>query len=246
MNRRVLTWSLTGVSGLLGFMMTVQLASHPRSTGAALSSYLDVSSQIDEAMVERKLLESDLARLQAQLAQYQAAAGSRQEMQAAFRKDEQTVAREAGLTPVAGPGLVITLKDNPKLLFVPEYAGQFGKEADQLISQIVNDLFANGASAISINDQRLVTTSSIRLVQGLGPTATLQINANPVAPPYVIRAIGDIPRMQAALTVDNVVTVLNLMQEDCLIKAHQGKDGVHVPAYAGAVPGQFAREVGKP
>lgn len=228
---------------LLGFMLTVQLASRPASSSTTMASYLDLTSQIDEASTEDKILAANLARQKAQLAQYEAAAGSRALLKRAFQKDEQSVAREAGMTPLSGPGIMITIKDDPKLPFIAQYAGQFANESDQLISQIVNDLFANGATAISINGQRLVTTSSIRLVSGLGPSATLQINRNPVVAPYVIRAIGSISRMRAVLTVDDVAIVLRLMQEDCIIRAHPARHGVHVPAYSGPLPGQFAKEV---
>ncbi len=244
MNRRTFLWSLTGVSAVLGFMLTVQLASRPASSTNGMASFLDLTSQIDEASTENRILAADLARQRAQLAQYQAAAGSRALLRKAFLKDEQSVAREAGMTRVSGPGITITIRDDPKLPFIPEYAGQFSTESDQLISQIVNDLFANGATAISINGQRLVTTSSIRLVRGLGPSATLQINGNPIVSPYVIRAIGSISRMKAVLTVDNVAIVLNLMQEDCIIRTHPAKDGVRIPAYNGRLPGQYAKEVG--
>ncbi|GGI97267.1 hypothetical protein GCM10010885_03550 [Alicyclobacillus cellulosilyticus] len=242
MQRRTFMWSLTGISSLLGFMLTLQLTSRPPSA-TTISSYIDLRTQVEEQLAEHRTLLQDIAKLNAQLAQFKASEGNQQAMRAALMRDAATVAAEAGLTPVTGPGIVIRIQDDPKLPFDPQFAGQFSKVADQEISQIVNDLFSNGAKAISINDQRLVTTSSIRLVTGLGGGTTLQVNGYPVAMPYVIKAVGDIEQMRAVLTVDNVVPLLNLMQEDCLITSHPGAHGVTVPGYNGPLPGTWAKEV---
>ncbi len=53
------------------------------------------------------------------------------------------------------------------------------------IQALVNELWAAGAEAISVNDQRIVGRSSIRCV---GPT--ILVNTNRLASPYVIKAIG--------------------------------------------------------
>lgn len=71
----------------------------------------------------------------------------------------------------------------------------------------------------------------------------LQVDTNPIPSPYVITAMGDIDRMQAILTVNNVKDDLNIMQEDCVTTAHPGPNGVTVPAYTGPLPGHWAKEV---
>ncbi|MBX5435582.1 MAG: DUF881 domain-containing protein [Alicyclobacillaceae bacterium] len=242
-----LVWYLTGIAAILGFMLTVQITNRPNNTTeSGLASYLDLRSELVELSAEHKTIMSDIARQSAALAQFKAAEGSDADMRRALERDARSVAAQAGLTPVSGPGITVEIRDDPKLPFNQEYAGQFQQESDQILSQIVNDLFANGAEAISINGQRLVTTSSIRLVTNLSGTTTLQVNTYPVTPPYVIAAVGDVDHMRAALTVDDVVPLLQLMQEDCVIRVHPGPRGVTVPAYRGSLPGQWAKEVSHP
>lgn len=242
MQRRVLMWSLTGVSAALGFMLTVQLSSRPESTNS-ISSYLDLRTQVVEQLQEHQLLVQDISQESAQLAQFQASGGNTRAMRQALEQDANRVATAAGMTRTSGPGIVIVIRDDPNLPYYSQFAGEFNKESDQEISQIVNDLFANGATAISVDDQRLVTTSSIRLVTGLSGEGTLQINTFPVVMPYVIKAIGNVDRMKAVLKVDNVVPVLNLMQEDCIVTAHNEPLGVTVAGYDGPLPGAYAKEV---
>lgn len=243
MEKRKLIWSLTGISAVLGFMLTVQLTSKPATSSAGLSSYIDLRTQLLEQMQEQKSLATQISKQDAQLTQFQASHGNSVELQKALENDAKTVAAEAGMTPLSGPGITVTIQDNPNLPFVADYAGKFQQYSDQEVSQIVNDLFANGAKAISINGQRLVTTSSIRLVTGLGGLSTLQVNTYPISMPIVISAVGNISLMQAVLNVDQVKTLLNLMQEDCLVAAHPGPNGVTVPGYDGPLPGTWAKEV---
>jgi len=246
MQKRKFIWSLTGISALLGFMLTVQLTTRIEkgSNTQGLASYLDLRTEIQEQLQEHQILTAQISKQTAQLVQYNAVqTGSEAEKQSVLKQDAKTVAAEAGMTKITGTGITITIQDDPSLPFIQQYAGLFQTSADQEISQIVNDLFANGAQAISINGQRLVTTSSIRLISGLSGPITLQVNTNPIAEPYVITAMGNVSLMQAVLQVTQVQVQLNLMQEDCLIKAFNSPAGVTLPAYQGSLPGQYAKEL---
>lgn len=245
MKQRKLIWSLTGISAVLGFVLTVQITSHLSSDESQGTSYIDLRTQIAEQLQEHQILERDISKEAAQLAEFKAAQGSQINLQQVLQKDADSIAQEAGLKSMSGPGLTIVIQDNPNLPYDPAFSGTFAKESDQWISLIVNNLFANGATAISINGQRLVTTSSIRLVSvnGLGG---LQINTHPVVMPYVITAIGSNQNMMAAITVAKIVEQLNLMSEDCIIKLYPNLHGVTVPGYSGPLPGVWAKEVSNP
>jgi uncharacterized protein YlxW (UPF0749 family) len=237
MNKRSFIWSLTGIGAVIGFMLTVQISSRTQSS-EDMSSYLDVRTQIQEQLQEHQILTADISKESAQLVQYQAASGKEGELLKVLQQDAKTVAAEAGMTPQSGAGITITIQFDPSLPYVEKTAGLFDQLADQEIGLIVNLLFANGAKAISINGERLVTTSSIRLV-----VSTLQVNTVPVTMPYVIRAVGDVDKMQAVLSLNDVKPQLELMQELCTIVPSTDPSGVTVPAYDGLLPGTYAKEV---
>jgi uncharacterized protein YlxW (UPF0749 family) len=242
MNRKALALSLTGVSALIGFMMTVQIASRP-TTESTAGSYIDYRTQIAEQVQEHAILEQDISKTKAQIAEYHAASGSTDSLQQALAHDAAGVSQAAGTSPLSGPGLLITIRDNPLLPTSSQYADTFGTESDQFISLVVNYLFGNGAQAISINGQRLVTTSSIRLVQGAIGVGGLHINTHVIAQPYVITAIGDTVNMQAALTVNRIQATFNVIGEDFIVKSESGKNALTVPGYQGFLPGTWAKEV---
>jgi uncharacterized protein YlxW (UPF0749 family) len=65
---------------------------------------------------------------------------------------------------------------------------------DEHLAKLVDGLWNAGAEAISINDQRLTVLTSIR---NRGPA--VRVNSQPVNPPYVVQAIGDVDTLQADL-----------------------------------------------
>lgn len=99
----------------------------------------------------------------------------------------------SGLTALEGPGVVITMYDNPE-----ERTLGFDINDDVIhdtdILNIINDLRIAGAEAISINGERVLSTSEI---QCRGPT--IKINGRSYATPFVIRAIGDPKLLHASV-----------------------------------------------
>jgi uncharacterized protein YlxW (UPF0749 family) len=95
----------------------------------------------------------------------------------------------AGLTPLEGPGVQITLRDSTK---GPEkFGGILAVTSDSIIHdldvlKVVNELYATGAEAISVNGRRVVSGTSFRCVG-----TTILVDGVRIASPVVIRAIGD-------------------------------------------------------
>ena len=122
-----------------------------------------------------------------------------------FRRQLDELSIPAGLSALEGPGLVVTLDDAPddqpgaddideNLLVVHQ----------QDIQAVVNALWSGGAEAVSLQDQRIISTTGIKCV---GNTVVLQ--GVPYSPPYQIAAVGDSSAMyNALLASDDVSTYL--------------------------------------
>lgn len=93
-----------------------------------------------------------------------------------------------GLTEIHGSGIVLTLKDNEGLSM--KEAGNDLSSAlihDEDLRQILNELKNTGAEAISVNGQRIVSTTAINC-----SGAIITINGVKVNSPFEIKAIGNI------------------------------------------------------
>jgi uncharacterized protein YlxW (UPF0749 family) len=124
---------------------------------------------------------------------------------AALLASAAPLAVDAGVAPVRGPGLVVTLTDAQR-----DANGRFPRDAspddlvvhEQDIQAVLDALWSGGAEAIQMQDQRLIATSAPRCVGN-----TLLLNGRTYSPPYTVTAIGDVPKMQAALAAAPLVTL---------------------------------------
>lgn len=152
--------------------------------------------------------------------------------------------RVAGLTAVRGPGLRVSLDDAHR-----DSDGNYpaGVDPDDLVvhqqdvQSVVNALWAGGAEAMTIMDQRVVTTSAVRCI---GNTLLLQGRA--YSPPFVIAAVGDRARMSKALDAEPGVALFQTFVQ----KFKLGFDIVPMtdlamPAYAGIVRLTAAHQAAK-
>ncbi|MGB5950903.1 MAG: DUF881 domain-containing protein [Ornithinimicrobium sp.] len=98
------------------------------------------------------------------------------------------VAEQAGGVALRGPGVIVTVDDAPRDDLEP--IAEPGAISDRVLAAdlqtLVNGLWAQGAEAISINDQRLTSTSSIRFAG-----EAIIVDFRGLNRPYVVRAIGD-------------------------------------------------------
>jgi uncharacterized protein YlxW (UPF0749 family) len=103
---------------------------------------------------------------------------------------------QAGYTAVQGPALTVSLDDAP---YDPEQLAPGTQTEDYVVHQqdleaVINALWAGGAEAMMVMDQRIASTSTIKCI---GPL--LLLHGTTYAPPYTITAVGDVDAMQDAL-----------------------------------------------
>lgn len=104
-----------------------------------------------------------------------------------------------GLTDVTGPGIILTLKDNQGV--TAEMVTAVGDDIsfylvhDSDLRLVVNELKNAGAEAISINDQRIVSTSAITCEGNI-----IKVNGEKIGSPFAIKAIGSQELLYGSLT----------------------------------------------
>ena len=149
-------------------------------------------------------------------------------------KDEiENLSTVAGTTDLKGQGIVITLTDaaqNPNTVDTDSLVH------DSDVLTVVNELKAAGAEAISVNGQRIISTSAIRCV---GPV--IQVNYQKVSTPIVINAIGNAQWLESAMNIKNGV-VDTLRQTTGIGVTVERKDEVKIPKYDGTLTFQNAVE----
>jgi uncharacterized protein YlxW (UPF0749 family) len=109
-----------------------------------------------------------------------------------LQRRADALAAPAGLSTVRGQGLTVTLDDAPKEL--RQTAGKASVVHQQDIQAVVNALWAGGAEAMTLQKERVVSTTGIKCVGN-----TVILHGVPYSPPYVVRAIGDPDALRRSL-----------------------------------------------
>ncbi len=150
-------------------------------------------------------------------------------------KEIMNVRMGAGVIALNGPGVVITIDDSKRPTKPGENANLYLIHDDDIL-KVINEMWAAGSEAISINEQRLIASSEIRCA---GPT--LSVNNTRYSPPYEIRAIGDPTTLENALKMrGGVVETLQFWGIQVSIKK---QDVVTIPAYKGPFHFEYAQPV---
>ena len=143
----------------------------------------------------------------------------------------------SGLTASRGPGVRVSLTDAPRSVDVPGLDPNVLVVHQQDIQAFVNALWAGGAEAISLQGQRLISTTGIKCVGN-----TVVLDGVPYSPPYVIDAIGEPARLNSALDLSpEVVIYRDYVERYQLGLETRTLSNIDMKAYAGTVGLTHAR-----
>jgi uncharacterized protein YlxW (UPF0749 family) len=221
---------------LLGFLAAVALRARPPSPEARVPGRYRLAALIERQQTTTARLRQEVDTLRARVDALVAQAGSREAGATARtgRLDKATLT--AGLVPLRGPGVKVTLDDS---LLDEAPTGNVNDLVihSQDVQAAVNALWRAGAEAVAINGQRLVGTSAILCVGN-----TLLLNGTVHSPPYVISAIAaDKDRFDA----DPLVRRLREDADSFGIRFSASRlTALDVPAYRGSTALRYARPAG--
>jgi uncharacterized protein YlxW (UPF0749 family) len=126
----------------------------------------------------------------------------------------------AGVEPVTGPGLQVTMSDAPAATSAagsdPRANGgpDTSRVLDRDVQTVVNGLWAAGAEAIAINGQRLTSRSAIRYAG-----QAILVDFRPLVPPYVVSAVGDSSGLQTRFAASTAGAYLQALRDNYGIRA---------------------------
>jgi uncharacterized protein YlxW (UPF0749 family) len=236
--RAIPSWQSTlGLALLgLGFLVAAQLAAEGprvRYTTQERSPLVETASELEAQQDQLKL---DILELRARI---QATEGAGTGSAAVVRElnEELEAARiAAGLIPLTGTGIVLQLEDSLDPV-APD-----ANDVDYLVGArdlrvVIEELWAAGAEAISVNGERIVPTSAIIDV---GPS--ILVNSAYLVPPYQVTALGP-PDLYSRLSAQpGFVDFIRARAQGYGIRVQFAEpEQVDVPAFVGTVTLRYAR-----
>jgi len=224
--------SIAVVCVILGIMLSVQF----KTTGYYRATLVperteDLAAQITTVKKEKEALEQKAASLEEQIKNTK----NNDQARADLQKEFQDAKLSVGLLPVEGPGVKITLTDNPKTLEPGEDPNDLLIHEDNLL-MVVNDLKAAGAEAISINDQRVTAMSEIRCA---GPM--IVVNQVRIGPPFVLLAVGNPDVLENSMTQKS--GNLSALQFMGIQASIEKAEKLRIPGFKGIVRMDYGKAV---
>ena len=144
----------------------------------------------------------------------------------------------AGLEAVRGPGLTVQLDDAPDdVIAQSDLDPNLLVVHQQDIQAVANAMWAGGAEAMTIQGQRVVSTTGIKCVGN-----TVVLHGIPYSPPYVLTAVGDPTQMLASINDSPYIDIyLDYVEQHDLGWEVQAHSAVELPAYQGPLDLDYAR-----
>jgi uncharacterized protein YlxW (UPF0749 family) len=238
MRKKIKDWILFLSLGCfaLGILIAFQFKGQEKQ-GFPLAAYrsIDLIQMLQNSQKQNITLETQISKLRTHLAEYEISRTQKGNLTHELGKELERARMEAGMIAVKGPGIEVVLNDSiqkPK----PGEGDYFYLVHDVDLTELTNELWAAGAEAISINNERIIADSPIRCV---GPT--ILVNTFHVSPPYIVKAIGDPDTLDTALKMQG--GFLDAMQistaHGVTIKISRKKRLI-IPAFGGTLTFHYA------
>ena len=145
--------------------------------------------------------------------------------------DVSRESRRVGLTAVTGPGVTVILDDAPASVAANGIEPDLLVVHQQDIQAVVNALWSGGAEAMTIQEQRVISTTAVKCVGN-----TVVLHGIPYAPPYRIRAIGDQERLHAALASSEPIQIYQqYVAAYGLVFREKSEERLELPGHEGSL-----------
>ncbi|MEU8798231.1 DUF881 domain-containing protein [Spirillospora sp. NPDC048819] len=195
--RRPAWGSIIPVLTLLAGTLFAASASTARGTSLREQGRTEITELIAGEQRRSRQERAEYRRLRHEIDRISREAGRHDARVKRARAEADRLAARAGFTPLSGTAVRVSLDDAP----LPK-SGELprGVRPDDLVvhesdvQAVVNALWAGGARAMQIMDQRVISTSAVRCVGN-----TLILQGVVYSPPFRITAVGDPERLRAAL-----------------------------------------------
>jgi uncharacterized protein YlxW (UPF0749 family) len=219
---------LTLVTILSGFFFfsvyNYQMISNPKSNPQKNNSLIRIIENLRAEIIED---EARLEEIKNKITLFEEASANEDTIMKNLRAELYKERRAAGLTALKGKGIKIILddnkeghQDNPDI-----HPNNYIVHYESLLA-FSEELKRAGAEAVSINDQRLITSSDIRCVGNV-----VLVNTIRIAPPFEISAIGHPTLLEKYILNSSEYLFLTSSNFPVSYKLYNEDEDLIIPAY---------------
>jgi uncharacterized protein YlxW (UPF0749 family) len=220
---------ITGL--ILGLFLTAQWRAKPSRVTSPILPYTSLRDTRDILQDENNNLKKQITELHKKINENQDLLKKAKVTSSASLDYLEKLKSQIALSPLTGDGVKIILADSNA---TPATEDTIVHASD--LRDLVNLLWANGASGITINDQRFSASTSIDCIVN-----TILINNVRLSSPFTIVALGKQDRLLRALNDQNLLIDLRRRQKLGVQFEYEPVKNYTLPAYDGSYSVQFSK-----
>lgn len=221
----------------LGLLIAAQMQSQPPQAPTASGDSRQVAAATVQRLEEEQAeLKREISQLRSQIAAKQQEISKTKSALAGLTSELERLRLAAGMVAVKGPGVRVVLDDSTTKTVPADEDPAFYLVHEYHLRDVLNLLWASGAEAISLNNERIVGTSSVYCVG-----STILVNNTRMSPPFEIIAIGNAAAMEEALNNPSNLRALKTRVKVYGVQLRIARvKELTVPAYNGSLDIRFA------
>lgn len=243
MKKKTPVLAITLICFIIGFGAALQIKSVWRNNAvmdSTTASRLDtLQSEVLRLSQKNMELEKQSSAYKNDLDRFKTEASQSSDYSKILSEDLEKAELSAGLTDVSGPGIIITINDS-----TVRHNSTDGTTAaaetihDSDLLMLINELRNAEAEAISLNDQRIISTSEIRC-----SGSSVTVNNVRCYAPFIIKAIGSYSKMSSTLNMPE--GFMDTMAYWNIPVELKRSENISIGAYAGELKNEYAKPVDK-
>ncbi len=230
---------ITIICFIIGFTATLQIKSVWRNNAvmnSTASSRLEtLQSEVLKLTQKNMELQEKANSYKNDLDRFRSEANESSGYSKILSEDLEKAQLAAGITDVTGPGVIITINDSATRRSDGN-AAQAETIHDSDLLMLINELRNAEAEAISLNGQRIISTSEIRC-----SGSSVTVNNIRCYAPFIVKAIGSYSKINSTLNMPegfmDTMTYWNIPVE---VKR---ADNLAIAGYAGEIKNTYAKPV---
>jgi uncharacterized protein YlxW (UPF0749 family) len=225
----------TVVTFIIGFMLAIQFQTIQEPVVRDTRDIRELRKDLLIEQEKRQQLNMEVEKVQTLLAQYESAAASReQDITDVLQQQVEELRTAAGLSEISGEGIVITIES----LYNDQFYGQARRTPPPDVFRfLINELNIYGAKEVAVGNERIITTSAFRSVNGV-----TYLNNRRLPPlPIEVKIVSDkAEKLQNQMVVSASIEEFEIEGFSMSIEK---KDEVVIPAYDQTRRVRFMEEV---
>lgn len=225
-------WVLTAGLLAVGLLLATAVAQTRQRASAAEEARAAITTEIEDREAANDRVERSLERERAAVSRARRDALRITANGARLARELSALETATGAGAVHGPGMVVRLTEQALEGDDADVDPRTDSDSDNRVSDrdlqtVVNEIWAAGAEAVAVNDQRLTATAAIR-----SAGEAVLVDFRPLNPPYEISAVGP-PTMRTVFVEGFGGSYLQVLRDYGIEFTVQDADDLLLPASAG-------------